>query len=82
MFGLQPMAGSIFNTLPVGAANHDPSTGAERTEGGASILLNTRVNQAWESEALLVFDAQPDGFHVQTEAEVDCNKKPEGYVWC
>lgn len=36
------------------AANHDPSIGSERTEGGASILLNTRVTQAWEAEALLV----------------------------
>lgn len=34
--------------------NHDPFTGLEHTEGGASVLLNTKLNRAWEAEALLV----------------------------
>ena len=36
------------------AANHEPATGLERTEDGASILVGTRIASGWETEALLV----------------------------
>jgi hypothetical protein len=34
--------------------DHDAGTGQDRTEGGASVLLGTKLARAWEAEALLV----------------------------
>lgn len=34
--------------------DYDSRTGVERTEGGASILLNTKLARSWEGEALYV----------------------------
>jgi hypothetical protein len=52
-------------------ADHDPPSGGAY-RGRASILLNTRLAQAWEAEALLRVDAQAHRFHVPPEGDLVC----------